>query len=30
MTTNAGSTYLTPSGSTTTLMRGGDHWFKRD
>jgi len=24
------STYLTPSGSTTTLMQGWDHWFKLD
>ncbi len=24
------STYLAPSGSTTTLMQGWDHWFKLD
>jgi len=24
------SAYLTPSGSTTTLMQGWDHWFKLD
>ena len=24
------STYLTPSGSTTTLMQGWEHWFKLD
>ena len=26
----ATSTFLTPSGSTTTLMQGWDHWFKLD
>ena len=26
----AASTYLAPSGSTTTLMQGWDHWFKLD
>ncbi len=31
-TTACGATspYLTPSGSTTTLMQGWDHWFKLD